>query len=217
MKILILVIYHKIPIYDEMLNLQRSYLNDHKNIDVFFVAFRDQVEDIVVDEDILWVKGKETLPNILLKTFKGAEYAMRHQTYDYLVRTNISTLVDLENLYSFLESSPRNLFYTGGHLMKNKGVFFMQGTAIILSIDVVQKLLSRPIVYDIVDDVKLGMLIKNRFSGIYTNLSKMKHPKFTHTQIDKDSIFIRNKHPRQRHLDIINMKKFVDIKKSLIL
>lgn len=215
MKILILVIYNENSIYNEMLKLQRSYLHDHKNIDTFFVAFKDQVDDIVVDKDILWIKGKESLPNILLKTFKGAEYAMKLQTYDYLVRTNISTLIDLENLYSFLESSPRTLFYTGGNLMKHRrGVFFMQGTAIILSIDVVQSLVSNPIVYNIVDDVKLGLLIKNRFPGIYTRLAEMNRPKFTHTQIDKDTIFIRNKHCKKRHLDIVNMKKFVDMKKN---
>jgi len=210
MKILILVIYSNLLVYNEMLKLQRSYLHNHPNIDVYFVAFKDQLDDIVVDKDILWFKGKESLPNILLKTFNGVKYAMNHASYDYLVRTNISTLIHLKNLYSFLESSPRNLFYTG-KLMTCKRTLFMQGTAIILSMDVVKQLLAKPIIYDIVDDVKIGLLIKNRFPTIYDNLSNVKLPKFTHNQIDNNSVFIRNKHPKNRHLDIANMKKTITL------
>jgi hypothetical protein len=218
-----------------MLEIQRKYIHINNNFDVYFIAFdSQQLEDIILMDDIIYVKGEESLINILNKTIQGLNYLINilGYKYDYVVRTNISTLINLNNLYKFLDSSPRNLFYSGGHLetigwplaineiCESKqnlryqfyNTKFIQGTSIILSIDIVNHLLSNQhlIEYDIVDDVKLGLLIKDLFPDVYNNLNQVQLAYMTYNYIESNSIFIRNK-TNDRLLDINVMILFVDI------
>lgn len=166
MKILIISIYNPTDEYSQMLELQKKYVHSHDNFDVYFITCADQPEEIKVVDDMIYVKGDETPLNILMKTVKSIDYLLNtlHKKYDYMVRSNISTIINLHNLYKYLETSPRTLFYSGGfllyicwrleewfHLSSEKhhlanyfyGTKFIQGTSIILSIDMVQSLLKK--------------------------------------------------------------------------
>ena len=113
MKILILIIHSKRALYDNMLYVQQSYLLNNDIYDVFYVNMKEkQEEPITIKNNVITVRGVESLTNILYKTVKALDYIMNSlkRTYDYVVRGNISTLINRENLHTYLQNSPINEF-----------------------------------------------------------------------------------------------------------
>jgi hypothetical protein len=236
MKILLLTIFSHNYVFNEMLKIQRKYIHHNKNIDVYFVTFDEEMtEDIKINNDIIYVKGKESNITILYKTIKSLDHIINTlgEKYDYIVRSNISTIINLNNLYSYLSTSPKTNLYTGGKLeiihwelspneiseykqdQRNKffGLKFIQGIGIILSYDIVKQILNdaNSIEYDIVDDVKLGLIIRDKFPEIYNNISNTSLANVSYYHITKESIFIRNKnnYNNDRLNDINNMLNIV--------
>jgi hypothetical protein len=173
-----------------MLEIQRNYINKNKNIniDVYFITFDEELnEDIKIIDDMIYVKGKESLINILYKTIKSLNYIINdlNKKYDYVVRSNISTIVNFDNLCSYLTTSQKTNLYIGGNLVILKwqlapseisehkqdqrntffGLKFFQGIGIIFSYDIIKQILndSNSIEYDIVDDVKFAIIILIKF------------------------------------------------------
>lgn len=226
MKILILVIFSHSDIYNEMYLIQKSYLNNNANFDSYFVTLNESInEDIVLNDDIIYIKGKESYTNILLKTMKALEYINNKKKikYDFVVRTNISTIIHLKNLYEYLCCIPKTKIYTGGNIetlmwalqpyeicetkYNNRndyyGTKYITGHSIVLSCDVIEKLLNIKdnIIYDIVDDVKLGLIIKDNFPDIYHNITNIIQPKIIYNNYREDIVFVRNK-TLNRKMDI---------------
>ena len=218
MKILLLVIFSNSDIYNKMLEIQREYIHTNNQIDSYFITFNEnQTEEIIVDKDIVYVKGRETYTNILYKTIQSLDYLLHtiNIQYDYIVRSNISTIIHLNNLLQYISLLPKLDVYTGGTLEthrwllqtyeisenkqcdRNKyyGLQYFQGTSIIMSSDVIHKIIlnKEHIEYDIVDDVKLGLLIKEYFPEIYERIGQIPVAKVTYGHYEKDSVFIRNR------------------------
>lgn len=233
MKVLILIIFSNTDIYNEMLKLQNEYINQNENIDVYFVTFDPKQEDeVILLDNIIYVKGSESYINILYKTIKGLEYIHNNisSSYDFVVRSNISTLVHLNNLYNFLSTIKKKKMYTGGTLetlrwmlqtyeiSENKqenrndyyGLKYIQGTSIIMSYDVVSYLIRivNIINYDIVDDVKLGIIIRNNLPKVYKNIETNPRAKVSYNNYEPDSVFIRNR-TYERTDDIRVMKNII--------
>ena len=69
MKVLLLLIHSSSPIYNEMFSIQQQYVNKFKEVDTFFIIMRETQENLVEQEnDIIYVKGKEYVLNVLYKT-----------------------------------------------------------------------------------------------------------------------------------------------------
>lgn len=221
MKILNLILYNKEPIYDEMLEIQRSYLKNISNITYYFYCYDEHIDkDYLINDDIIYIKGKETfLPGILKKTIDAIKITMKIE-YDYLIRSNISTIIEFELLAKILGE---NIFlYTGGHLENlqwiditsgiinhnYRGLLYIQGTAIILSKLAVDILIENEndIDYSIIDDVSIGIfykkfnIIPKSYDDYYVVNSK---------NAVNNKIFYRNKYGN-RILDITNMKNITD-------
>ena len=117
MNILLLIIFSNNSLYDEMLEIQKTYIHKHKNINTYFVTFNEeQMERVVIKDNIIYIKGRESYINILLKTLEALEYINTHfkNKYDFVVRSNISTIINLDTLYKYLLSCPDTNLYTGG-------------------------------------------------------------------------------------------------------
>lgn len=234
MKNLVLIITSNNDIYYKMQQVQKTYIHDNKHFDVYFVLFDEELsEDVKIIEDIIYIRGKETYINILYKTIKALSFIINTLKieYDFVIRSNISTIINFDNLYKYLEISKKTKLYTGGTLetlewslqtyeiceekqeYRNSffGLKYIQGTSIILSYDVIKTILSyeKLIKYDVVDDVKLGLLIRCFCPDIYENIDKILLPKLTYNNFTEDSVFIRNK-TKNRILDIYNMRNFID-------
>lgn len=234
MRVLLILIFNKNDIYNNMLEIQRSYIHNNLNIDTYFVSFDETIlEDVKIVDDIIYVKGNESYINILYKTLKSFNHIINKldKKYDFIIRSNVSTIIHFDNLLNYLNKIPSSNIYIGGHLetlkwqltpyeiSENKqdkrndyyGLKYIQGIGIILSYDIVMKLLdiSSSIEYDIVDDVKFGLLIREYMKETYENIDKLPLAKVSYGQLETDSIFIRNR-TLNRLFDVYSMRNIVN-------
>jgi len=177
--------------------------------------------DIEVIEDIIHVKGTESLLTILKKTVDSMR--ILDGKYDYILRTNISTIVDVFKLFNFLKTVPITNYYGSSHIQNLQwthppsgvydtslfGTIYAQGTCIILSSDLVHSLCSSDNVrHDIVDDVSIGIYINTYHADAMQNLFKYQptmHHNLNSPNIP-DVIFFRNRYNANRDIDISTMK-----------
>jgi hypothetical protein len=90
------------------------------------VSLPDQDESDLVYEDI----SESLVPGILQKTLRAMNHVHETCTYDYLIRTNISTLWDLRYIEPLLLSCPTSRCYAGGHNLHPMTIYI--GTSIML-------------------------------------------------------------------------------------
>lgn len=78
MKITILIISNQTLHCNQMKEMWKKYMNEHKNIKCFFIEFNIGIEQqILLDEinNTIYIKGNETyIPGILDKTIKSIQY-----------------------------------------------------------------------------------------------------------------------------------------------
>jgi hypothetical protein len=228
MKLLILSIYSNDKKYNEMLKIQRSYVHQYPNVNYYFICLRKQTNLIEIEKDIIYVKGEEALLNITYKTIEALNYALQHIEFDYMIRTNMSTIINIPALIKYCSSITKKSIYTGGNFMslqwfdyksgiKDKKLFgtnFFQGTSIIMSKNVVSYLVKhrKKIRYDIVDDIAFGLFIATYLPSAFVTdklITFEKVPKNVRLdQLDKHTIFFRNRdyNSSNRKGDIKNMR-----------
>ena len=224
MKICLLIIYSSSKEYFFMKCILEKFYNTYINDDFhfYFTQFREsQIDDVELEDRTIYIKGQETHLNILKKTVKSFELINKTHDYDFCIRTNISTIVDINNLNKFLNSIPKTNIYCGGCVylidrldipfgVVDKSFFgklFVQGTSIILSKDIVQSMCNKKdkINYNIIDDVSIGLFIEEYHNNILAD-SKKNNAKFNFTgQYDLNAVFYRNKH-NNRSSDILFME-----------
>ena len=145
--------------YKHMRNYSRKYLNLYKKqIKYFFIEFKEDLDcDIYENDDIILVKGKEHLtPGVYIKTIKCIKYINENYDYDFLVRTNLSSFWNLNNLLNLKEHLNLNNF-CGGYIIFNS---FISGTGIILSKDVSINLSINIYETDMNEDVFISALLQ---------------------------------------------------------
>ena len=120
----------------ELSNVYYSLFND--NIKHFYIELKtDLAVDIIEEGNHIYMKGNDSIiPGILTKTKKALDYINSKYSYDYVIRTNLSSFWDLNNLLKF-KSSIINETVCYGHLPFNS---FISGTGIILSNDISKKI-----------------------------------------------------------------------------
>jgi hypothetical protein len=150
-----------VPQYLQMKELSKLYYNlFNDKIKHFYIEFKNDLEvDIIEQEDHIYMKGVESIkPGILIKTKYALDYINNKYSYDYVIRTNLSSFWDLNNLLKFKNYLPyQNLCC--GHLPFNS---FISGTGIIMSTDVSKKitpLMNENISYN--DDIYISNLLTN--------------------------------------------------------
>lgn len=135
MKLTVLVIANDtLPIYTEHQRLWRLYSKSHPDVTVYFLHQREDVTTPFVDEDRIWVHGRECLETIFDKTVAAFKF-LPAGSYDFLVRTNLSSVWNFSKLLEFCETLPKETVYCG--VLGNPGI---SGAGMILSPDVVRKL-----------------------------------------------------------------------------
>lgn len=90
------------------------------------------------------------------KTVAAFRYLLLTQDFDYILRTNSSTYVNVPMLMEFVQTLPSEGYY-GGTLWRAHGVEYATGTSILLSRDLVEHAARDPLWdFDLVDDLALG-------------------------------------------------------------
>ena len=164
MKIIILIIAHDESYYNKYQNIWKRYMNIHPYIDCYFIKCSENIEnDIVIDNEnkTIYCKGIDSLnPGIINKTIKSINYILRNEIFDYIIRTNLSSIWDLDKLYNFLKDKR---FHYGGVIGYCESFTFISGAGIFLSKDACYNLIKNNDILnkDYLDDVSIGYLFKD--------------------------------------------------------
>ena len=148
-----------VPQYLQMKELSQLYYNlFNDKIKHFYIEFKKDLEDDIIEQgNHIYMKGEDSfIPGILIKTKKALEYINNNYNYDYVIRTNLSSFWDLNNLLIFKNYLPREKLCCGHLPFKT----FISGTGIIMSIDVSKKitpLINTTISYN--DDIYITNLL----------------------------------------------------------
>ena len=152
-------------VYPQMRELSPKYLDLFKNdIKYFFIENRENIEEEVIeDNNFLYIKGSESfIPGIYQKSIKAIEYVSNKYSFDFVIRTNLSTFWNIPNLFNLLDSKPKERF-SGGYSFQG----FISGTGIIMSKDVGIIVSSNPNSSYIGDDLAISQTISSHGIELY--------------------------------------------------
>ena len=171
MQIIILIIASlNNKIYIQMQEIWRRYMNLHPNIKSYFIINDPSIEeDIIVNEEENTIYCREIeiyTPGITNKTVLAIDYCLQTYNFDYIYRTNLSSVVQLNNLYNFVATHPYNYAgVIGNHL----GIPFASGCGFLLSREACIYLVTEKdklLKDEYIDDVCFGIVLKPKF-GIH--------------------------------------------------
>lgn len=166
-------------------------------------------ENTIVD-DILYSDVKEDIKSVGLKMINAFE-RINYENYDYVIRTNLSSYLNIYELVNFLKDKPRNKFWAGFG-----NINFSSGACYILSKDMVQLILNNRILWNHnkIDDVALShMLHYDLKYNNYYNVKRLDIKYISETLVLDSDIFHYRfcmKDP-YRIIDSINMYKIHEI------
>lgn len=175
------------PHYNEMYKITNEYYKKFDNVTTVYYQFLPELEDDYlpdIENNILYLKGTEShLPGILDKTLKTFFYFKNdilENKYDYIVRSNVSTVVNFHLLDN--ETEKNKIEYGGAPIWSLAGlhpqdgvmkpeylnISFVQGNSIILHNDTMKEIINNigEIDYNVIDDVALGVFIKFKCPNI---------------------------------------------------
>ena len=205
-----LVLYSNDAEYDKMYDLTKKYYSRFSNVKTIYYKFDERLtNEYELKDDILLIKGKETyIPGILDKTVSAFQYIDKHFEFDYMIRSNISTIVDFDLLTDYLQEQP--IKYGGG--LKNsitgdknhpdlEKLIYASGTSIVFSRSVLKEFLNKKqhIRKDLIDDVSIGVVMRDHLQ-----------PVEQHYIPENRFIFIPDENgDRSKILDIIKNKSYI--------
>lgn len=168
MRILMLVISsNTYSVYEKHREVWRTYMKRHPNIDCFFIEYKPTTFITMLSQDTLYMRGVERYETIIGKTIESLEYFLTKRSYDYIVRTNLSSVWDFGRLIQYLQDKPRTQYYAG-QIGTHEVVPFASGAGIIMSQDVAKRLLHNQrsaLQYNGFDDVAIAKALHE--VGIY--------------------------------------------------
>jgi hypothetical protein len=191
-----------------------NYILNSRIKSLFWKRIIRRLPDVEWDpkSDILRCDSPETWDRLLTKTLSAVKFALNHKRYDYIVRINSTTYVNLDKLVEVLKCNPD---YAG--CMSGKK--FATGWAIILSRESAATLVNPnhfPLRVGLRnDDDAIGYLLGlNQISLTALRCSTMKDVPRTRVEIDtiKKCVFVRVKNIQNREeLDPLYFKKIHQI------
>jgi hypothetical protein len=162
MEIIILILANDSDHYLECQNLWRSYMNLHPNIKSYFIKLDPQITtDILLDNNTIFIKGNESLvPGCLIKTIKSIDFLLKTQNFDFIFRTNMSSVLDLHKFYNLLNNYKNDY---SGKIGYHNNIKFASGAGMLLSKQLCYSLINskNTLDYNLLDDVSIGFLLQN--------------------------------------------------------
>jgi hypothetical protein len=126
----------------------------------FYKGHPDLVQPIMVEDDTVWIRISERLDTVYEKTLLAFQHFLPElHKYDFVLRSNLSTLVSFPHLLQFCNELPKQKACAAviGH---HVGIPFPAGNAFILSIDLIRRLVEErpPLIEQ--DDVSIGAALQ---------------------------------------------------------
>jgi len=210
-KVLFLIINsYDIPQYSVMKDIIDKYMSLFST-EVKYIFIDNDInsdKDIIYDEDnnMLVVKNEESIrPGIIIKTVAAYKYIISTEfkhTFDYVIRTNLSTFWNIFNLLNFLKTAPKTGFLSGFTVCD-----FISGTGIITSNDILYNIdydILQNDIYNNYDDVLISYYLKQSYTNSMSyNLSFFSSKKYENYIIDKyDWVLLHdNNYNTDRNID----------------
>lgn len=207
MRILMLVISSDtFPVYKHHREVWKTYMKSHPEVECVFITYRPLVFLPTRTDDTLVLRGVERYGTIYGKTIEALEYFLTRRQYDYIVRTNLSSVWDLRTLRAYLETQPRDRLYAGQTgVNSDTGISFASGAGILMSSDVARTLLANAHIgrsLNAFDDVAIAKVLLA--SGILPSpLPRMDFMSLSHYQEHRDKIPPGTFHYRMKHIDYL--------------
>ena len=157
-KVLMLVIYNPSPLYDAQRDFWRRYMNSSPNISCYFIV-NSNVPEITLDGDTLRIPGTESYEGIMKKTLDAFDFFLEKDTYDFIIRTNISSIWDYPKLLAHLTTLPSTNVYAGAPGGTRGSMTWASGSGMIMTPDVCKKLMDArnlALTFNVIDDVDIG-------------------------------------------------------------
>jgi hypothetical protein len=148
--------------YTQCQKLWKLYMNTHPHITSYFIKYKPDLDTIVARyEDTIYVKGRESYsPGCLDKTIQSIQFILNQENdFDYIFRTNLSSVVDLNKLYIYLENNSHK--YAGVNVTYFNCIY-ASGAGILMSKEICNVLIeNRELLdYNIIDDISIGRLFE---------------------------------------------------------
>lgn len=213
--------------YNSNKDVWLSYMNKYDNIDCFFIEYTNEIESITVENNTVFIKGEEKFENIIHKTLDSMDYFMNSDKhYDFIIRTNLSSIWDFDKLQDYLNTLPKTNIYAGlrgpfyNKTTYNFWFYFIGGMGIIMSNDICKLLIKNRNItesFKDMDDTDIGYtmhqfnipLLEINYCYIYSMSSFENN---LNSIMNKEHFFYRAKSESNDRLDEpIYMKKIVDI------
>jgi hypothetical protein len=222
-RIVNMVLYSRSFAYDEMYKITREYYKRFDNVLTLYYLFSESDREPYIEEDILYLPGNETyIPGILDKTMTAFSYIWKnYPNYDYYIRTNISTIVDINQ---FLKRVEREPIEYGGFVIclpdgyrdpvsgiddnRFVGTTYATGTLIIFSNNLFKRIIdhSHQVDRTVIDDVAIGILARN-VGAVPVHISEYGHN--VNIPISTPFIIYRNQTFGDRRHDVEQMREII--------
>jgi hypothetical protein len=227
--------------FEDMVAVTRRYYHTLPDVDVVYYTYQPgQSKAVLQQGDVLSFQGQDSfIPGCLKKTMLAlAHFAPVLHRYQYILRANVSTIVDVPRLRSALSTATATVHYGAARTYdlyagyrdpamgivddRFLGLTYGAGLCLIMSPRSVRALLQADargsLDYSAVDDVAIGAVLVplSACSNFHPRLWVV--PDFqgndtalsTHVRNNLDSVlFYRNKHP-DRRLDVHQMRVIVN-------
>ena len=214
-----------------MYKLHKYYLNymkhvNHANIKYYFIIFKKlENQDYLID-DKNYIFGK-------LSYFVKEAFDIIHNKlnleYDFIFRTNVSSFVQFQNVFSYLKNFPepkKEMYYIGptrdlqwidkpSGIMDETywGTIYCTGSCIIFSPSLIKNILDNreKLHYNIIDDVSIGHYISSIKNVKIINIEPTYFSLNPHNlSLNKNHLcYMNNFNKQNRIIDINNLKKIM--------
>ena len=226
-----IVIFREFVPYERLMCNELRRLSCAQGIRQLFVVMNPAAEVVRLVGDILYIPGAESVGGILHKTVEAMRYCLQNIPFDFLIRSNSSTVIDFAALAPVLaELDSKVITYASTqwfHIREAPGDYdevwgglppapapgaapplhtFASGTNIMLSRPAVEHLVSHPVGPDVrfADDVSIGDMLLRVCEPCQLKPAM---------QWDSDApgaTVYRNRKEEDRSVDVQRMQKIVD-------
>ncbi len=146
----------------------KKYMNIDPTIKVFFVygKLNNELTDYDPTCDLIYNDVSESYPVFIHKTIKAMETINSLFTYDFFIRTNLSTFWDFNKLHLHLNELPTSNCYSGDGPLPGytSAGYYLSGTDTIVTPEMICSIVENKhlIRYEMVEDAAMGLY----FNGV---------------------------------------------------
>jgi hypothetical protein len=213
--------------YEKMKQCWERYMNyDCEQVKCYFLENDINLQsDLFVTENTIYSKYEENyIPGILLKSIRGMNFCNKYYNFDYMVRTNLSSVYYIPRLLNFLNHCSIKEFMGGEVDITNSYIPYISGAGIVMSYDMIIEILNAVNVYGLSehrlylpDDVALSHILIYSSRDIPIQKIKMHicDGIITEEQINNlldntEICHFRSRNDINRDIDIENMTKLIN-------